>query len=607
MASAHPTGAGRAADTGQPSDVVMADLLDTLIRERLCGFDAGTIAGEGDSDGGEYRIAHDSGCVRFRVRPGGALQPWRYAGGPVRHGDREVTAAELLRLVAAPEPPAEPGHDAADQDSAGQGSGNQGAADRDAVSRDAVDQVAADLDTAAAHAAVPADAGGIVGDPELTTAARGRPFHPTARAVVGWHADDLVHYGRSEFGLDWLAVRTGRLRFGDGAWDAAALPGAPSVADGETLVPVHPWHLDHVLRTEFAEEFAAGDVRVVARGTGRWRPTSSVRTLAPAGPDGTPSSRTNPDPRTNPSPRTNAGPRMNTGPQVKLPLGVNTLGSARMLPPRYLDNGQRGERLLRDVVTADPELSELVVVAGETSWCGWNGDPYADRPGLLAAQLRHYPVEAADAVPMGAFASAEHLAAHPVDPATFFRDIAAGFCAVAVGFLCHGVLPEIHGQNVLLAGDRFVLRDHDTVRYCPAWLSAPDPGYRVKPGARQSLRLDEPAELVGYLQTLGFQVNLHAIIDALSHHYDVPESHLWTQLRDVLEHHLERRATIHRRDPAVRTRIATVRGLLLDAPTWPSREVLRPLLHRGRSSGVSMPAATGTVPNPLAFRAPHRP
>lgn len=593
MASAHPTDAARAAGTGQPTDVVMTDLLDTLIRERLCGFDAGTIAGEGDSDGGEYRIAHDSGCVRFRVRPGGALQPWRYAGGPVRHGDREVTAAELLRLVAAPEPPAEPGHDAADQGSADQGSGNQGsgnqdsadqgAADRDAVSRDAVDQVAADLDTAAAHAAVPADAGGIVGDPELTTAARGRPFHPTARAVVGWHADDLVHYGRSEFGLDWLAVRTERLRFGDGTWDAAALPGAPSVADGETLVPVHPWHLDHVLRTEFAEEFAADDVRVVARGTGRWRPTSSVRTLAPAGPDGT------------------------TIPRVKLPLGVNTLGSARMLPPRYLDNGQRGERLLRNVVAADPDLSELVVVAGETSWCGWDGDPYDDRPGLLAAQLRYHPEPAVGAIPMGAFASTEHLAARPVDPTTFFRDVAARFCAMAVGFLCHGVLPEIHGQNVLLAGERLVLRDHDTVRYCPAWLSAPDPGYRVKPGARQSLRLDDPAELVGYLQTLGFQVNLYAIIDALSHHYDVPESRLWTQLRDVLDHHLERRATIHRDDPAVRTRVATARGLLFDPPTWPSREVLRPLLHRGRSNGVSMPAATGTVPNPLARPTPHLP
>ncbi|HEX2262263.1 MAG TPA: hypothetical protein VHH52_00655, partial [Pseudonocardiaceae bacterium] len=39
---------------------------------------------------------------------------------------------------------------------------------------------------------------------------------------------------------------------------------------------------------------------------------------------------------------------------------------------------------------------------------------------------------------------------------------------------------------------------------------------------------------------------------------------------------------------------------LLHAQTWPSRLVLGPLLHRGRSGGVSMPAATGRVPNPLA-------
>ncbi|GAA1237543.1 hypothetical protein GCM10009676_22470 [Prauserella halophila] len=560
----------------QAADPVMTDLLDTLIRERLCGFADGTLDGE------DYRVGDGTrhGCVHFRVRPGGALQPWRYAGGPVRHDGREVTAAELLRLVAAREPA--PAPDDTGQTSTGQTSTGRTTGGQPATARANAEQLAADIDTATRHAAVPADAGGIHDDAELTTAARGRPFHPTARAVVGWNSDELVRYGRSGTGLDWLAVRTARLRFGNGPWNIGELPGAPAVDTGETLVPVHPWHLDHVLRAEYAEEFAAGDIRVAARETGRWRPTSSVRTLAPAA----------------------SGP--GAGPHVKLPLGVNTLGSARMLPPRYLDNGQRGERLLRDVAAADAELAELVVIADETSWCGWDGDPYADRPGLLAAQLRRYPADAAGAVPMGAFAAPEHYAAHPVDPVAFFRGLADGFCAMAVGFLCHGVLPEVHGQNVLLAGNRFVLRDHDTVRYSPAWLTAPDPAYRVQPGARQSLRLDDPAELVGYLQTLGIQVNLYGVVDALSRHYAVPESRLWTQLCEALTDRLDRREVLHRDDPATRRKVRILRELLLHAPTWPSREVLRPLLQRGRSSGVSMPAATGTASNPFTSPTPHR-
>jgi siderophore synthetase component len=42
-----------------------------------------------------------------------------------------------------------------------------------------------------------------------------------------------------------------------------------------------------------------------------------------------------------------------------------------------------------------------------------------------------------------------------------------------------------------------------------------------------------------------------------------------------------------------------VREQLLHAPTWPSRQILGPLLAQGSSAGVSMPAATGSVRNPL--------
>ncbi|WP_139320454.1 IucA/IucC family protein [Saccharomonospora sp. CUA-673] len=464
--------------TAGADPTVLAELVDALIRERIHGFADGTV------DGDWYRV----GDVRFRIRAGGGLQPWRYAGGPVLIGDHGTTDPDaLLRAVACTDP--------------------------------AAVQVAEDLRTAAAHAAVPARAG----DPESVAAQRGRPFHPTARAVVGWTVDELTSYGRGTFGLDWLAVRTEALRFGSGDWNTDTVPDMPTDArPGETLVPVHPWQLDHVLATEFAADVDSGIVRVHRRDTGRWRATSSIRTLAP---DEGGSSR-----------------------HLKLPLGVNTLGSQRLLPPRYLDNGERGERLLRTVVEQDPNLADLVLVADETTWCGWNGDPadpadpYADRPGHLAAQVRSYPPGADRAVPMAALAAVDWHTAYPVDPVPFFRTLSGDFCAMAVGFLAHGILPEVHGQNVLRAGRRFVLRDHDTVRYCPTQLSTPDPQYRVKPGARQSLRIDAPAELTGYLQTLGFQVNLYGIIDALTRAHGVSERLLWTALREALEVALDRYA-----------------------------------------------------------------
>ncbi|MFF5989906.1 IucA/IucC family protein [Prauserella flavalba] len=519
----------------------MGDLVDALVREGVGGF------GEGVLDGEWYRV----GELRVRVRDGGALQPVRYAGGPVLHGSAEVTPGELIRIVAHGEPFAE--------------------------------QVARDLRTAVEHGEVTATPHhGVIDGPlgmlagERFAASRNRPFHPTARAAAGWSARDLARYGtaRSEpLPLDWVAVRADRLRFGSGDRDLADLllgEAAPEPPEGFHLLPVHPWQFEHVLPREFAAELARGDIRPLARGLGGFRPTSSLRTLVTA----------------------------EQARHVKLPLGIATLGAARLLPPRYLDNGERAERTLRTILARDPDLAALVTVCDERTWCGWAGDDeFADRPGHLAAQVRTYPADVTDAVPMGAFAApALYASGWECDPVPFFTAIAEAFCAVALGFLRYGVLPELHGQNVAVTLEdgwpaRFVLRDHDTLRVHPQWMRAAgveEPGYRVKPGARQSLVLDEPEALVGYLQTLGLQVNLYGIADALSRHYGITEKLLWKRLRAALA------TSLDRTNPP-----PEVERLLLHSPTWPHRQVLRPLLRQGPSAGVSMPANTGRVPNPL--------
>jgi len=548
----------------------MGDLLDTLIAEGLFGFGEATRADAGD---GWYRVPVGAGCVRVRLRECDGLQRHRFAGGPVLYGARELAPDELLRLLAR------------------------------AGARQA-ERIVGDIRTAVEHAGVMLAArrdltprpGGLLAGERLS-ATRGRPFHPTARAAAGWSGDELAQYGpmrADPLGLDWVAVRTDRLRCGAGAGadrladllleapDRERLAQAAQTLAGEfCLLPVHPWQLDHVLPRAFASELDAGLVRPVARGIGRFRPTASLRTLC------------------SPVPTRH----------VKLPLGIATLGATRLLPPRYLANGERAEALMRALLQRDPALRHRVSVCDERTWCGWDGDEFTDRPGQLAAQLRTYPAGVLTpdtlALPMAALAAHEWQTLGPaigddLDPVTFFGALAAAFAEVGLGFLRYGVLPELHGQNVVVTlrdglPQRFVLRDHDTLRLYPAWMAAagvPDPGYRVKPGAAQSLKLDHAEALIGYLQTLGFQVNLNGIADALGRHYGVAEAVFWEQLRAALT------ACLADADLPAHVE-SVVRRQLLGEPTWPTRQVLGPLLAQGSSNGVSMPASTGTAPNPL--------
>jgi len=554
----------------------MADLVDALIQERLFGFGDAAPCTPG-AEAGWYCVPIGEGddVVRVRLREcGSGLQRHRFARGPVLHGARELAPDELLRLITGAESPA---------------------AQRIADDvRTAVEH--AELTLAARHGLAPRPGDLLAG--ERLAATRGRPFHPTARAAAGWSAGELAQYGPmrcAPFGLDWVAVRRERLRFGGGsgadrladllldADDRERLAAAAAgLGDGFCLLPVHPWQHDHVLPRAFGPELDAGVVRPVARAVGRFHPTASLRTLS--------------------SPARER--------HVKLPLGIATLGAARLLPPRYLDNGERAERLMRGLLDRDPLLRRRVSLCDEQAWCGWAGDEFGQRPGQLAAQLRTYPAGVLDdsetiAIAMAALAAHEWGTLGPaigagLDPVAFFGALAAAFAEVGLRFLRYGVLPELHGQNVVVTlrdglPERFVLRDHDTLRLHPAWMAAadvPDPGYRIKPGAAQSLRLDRAEALVGYLQTLGFQVNLHGIADALGRHYGIDDAVFWEQLRGALAGCLDELDLPAHVEAVVRRR-------LLDAPAWPTRQVLGPLLAQGSSTGVSMPAATGHVRNPL--------
>ncbi|MDQ4093738.1 MAG: siderophore staphylobactin biosynthesis protein SbnC, partial [Actinomycetota bacterium] len=173
-----------------PSELVMRDLVDTLIQENLWGFADGAqqcrpaalVAETLKPDEQWCRIDVAGGWVCFRTRATGALQPCRFSRPPVWHGGssglqpRQLRPDELLALLAS---------GCSDLPQALQGG--------------------ADLRTAVQHAAVVlagrarlTDAsprsGGLL-TAERLAATRNRPFHPTARAAIGWTEGELARYG----------------------------------------------------------------------------------------------------------------------------------------------------------------------------------------------------------------------------------------------------------------------------------------------------------------------------------------------------------------------------------------------------------------------------
>ncbi|MFE2944339.1 IucA/IucC family protein [Streptomyces sp. NPDC059255] len=593
----------------------MRDLVDAFIQEKLAGFarlrrgtpPAPPAEREDLRDGEDWYCADEGSLqVWFRGLSAAALQPVRLSRSPLW----------CQREQGEPQPFTEP-----DQllDAILNGDGASGDSTPAGGPRTIADLRAsvehAEISLRAHHESgrpAPTPGGLLAG--ERLAATRDRPFHPTARASSGWTAAEHAEFGpmrRDPVAVSWVAVRRDRLRTGAGVGSDRLHEGLVDAVGQERLLgmmeragvlsvdyqplPVHPWQAVHVLPDRFSEEFASGEVVALEGAVGQFLPTASLRTLV-----------TVPETRVH----------------LKLPLGVSTLGATRLLPPRYLDNSDRAQRTMTRVIEGDTVLGRLVRVCDESVWSGWQlpsgEDEFADRPGHLAAQLRRFPEGLLSdptrlVMPMGALASHEwdvlagsfaELGLADGDrkewALALFADIAGAFCRMGLSFLRYGVLPELHGQNVLAVftakgTEGFVLRDHDALRLHPASMTEagiPEPGYCLKPGAPQSLSLPTPEALLGYLQTLGFQVNLFGIADALTRWSGVPEAAFWRALDTGV------RAALDELDlPSALAE--TVEREVLRSRTWPSRQILGPLLQQAPRGDVSMPAGSGLVPNPL--------
>ncbi|MFD2371613.1 IucA/IucC family protein [Brevibacillus sp. GCM10020057] len=451
---------------------------------------------------------------------------------------------------------------------------------------------------------------------ERLSALRDRPFHPTSRAKRGWSSDDYKRYspeyGQS-FGLDWIGVRRDHIR---ASTDKEIAPFILADHELETLrraasragiderdyllLPVHPWQMEHVLPTHYRAEWEQRICVPVIRGLGDFRPTSSVRAVVPV----------------------HGGTY-----HLKVPIGITSLGALRILPPRYLHNGAKGQALLQQVIERDKWLRERLRLCDESNWWGFHNpaaDPFADKPGHLACLIRAYPADLLEnheevaLIPMSALAAIDGNRQIPVFEKwlaqrsgqgsqqgearilALLREICQMLIGTSLRLFRYGMMPEIHGQNVLLIVrnhrvDGILLRDHDTIRLHPAWLKQAGlvpPPYIVKPGTPNSLIHDTPEKLLAYFQTLGVQVNLYAIADALNKVYGIEEAVFWRVIESVV------RESANEHDLPAEVRDVLERQLLA-AETWPIRLLLTPLLKRVGTGGGSMPAAEGNTSNPL--------
>jgi siderophore synthetase component len=445
---------------------------------------------------------------------------------------------------------------------------------------------------------------------------RDRPYHPLAKAKQGLDDEEYLRY-QAEFArpvaLNWVAVDRTLLQCGDGVGDLAQcyparyllpeplqarLAGemqARGLADSHIALPVHPWQWEHVLDKQLGEVFAKGDCRRLSFNEGDFFATSSLRSMTPC---------------------------FDSADYLKLPMAIHSLGASRYLPAVKMINGGLSEALLHEVLDKDATLRQSLHLCDESKW--WAFMPpeatlFDEAPRHLSAMVRGYPsalLNDADTrlLPMAALGTPlpgsnrhffddwmqyRNLPADAESVMTLFRELARSFFDINLRMFRLGMLGEVHGQNAVLVwkdghAEGLLLRDHDSLRIFVPWLERngmADPVYRIKKGHANTLYHERPEDLLFWLQTLGIQVNMRAIMDTLAQVYSMPVTGLWQALRDVLDELIE---TI---DFDAEAR-AMLKAQLFDAPNWPQKLLLTPMIERAGGPG-SMPFGKGEVVNPF--------
>ncbi|MFD7238628.1 IucA/IucC family protein [Streptomyces syringium] len=294
---------------------------------------------------------------------------------------------------------------------------------------------------------------------DTLAAFRDHPVYPTGRARAGLTETELRAYApefHPSFALRWLAVPQGAVRGGRAQlprwWPTPGALGLPGLDATHLTLPVHPLTVGDPLAGALKAAGLEGAAHLAERPWLPVTPTLSMRTLAVTD-----------DPDVH----------------LKLPLATATLGlrNRRTIKPGTLVDGEVGQRLLEEIITAEPRFAATVLLADERTHLDAGHE-------LLAALVRRYPPGLRDAhsVPVAAL-----LARTP--DGTLVADALAGryYGGSLTAFLdayltllldwhttlfAYGIALESHQQNTSVVLDetpagprlRLLLKDNDGPR-----------------------------------------------------------------------------------------------------------------------------------------------
>ncbi|GGM72506.1 siderophore biosynthesis protein IucA [Longimycelium tulufanense] len=468
-------------------------------------------------------------------------------------------------------------------------------------------------DVAAAETARPAAELADLGYAELEGHLTGHPWLVANKGRIGFAASDVASYApeaRRALRLPWLAAHRGLAEFRgtselseravvEQELDAGTVQAFREVLRGRGLdpdtyvwLPVHPWQLDHVVRTLWSPEMATGRLVVLGEATDNYLPTQAIRTL---------SNMDTPD-------------RF----QVKLPLRILNTAVWRGIPPHCSLSAPVVSQWLRGIWRSDKLLSEWgTVLLGEVAsvtvrhphLSAVEGVPYTWLETLgciwrepvdpeLAKDERAWPLAAVLHVdPAGRPLVSEYIARSGGDAEAWLAALLRSLLRPLLHVLFqYGITVNPHGENVLVVAGRdgmprrAVLKDLiDDVNVSaePVPERGPDPDSHDRVLPRKPWQVLRQylvdALLVGVLRPLSV---------LLADHHKIDEDRLWGRVRGEIE-------SYRRRHPHLADRMAV--GTLL-APTF-GRYPLNGdrLLQTGYAE---LPyrhaiAPRGKIPNPL--------
>ncbi len=463
-------------------------------------------------------------------------------------------------------------------------------------------------DVALASTALPVAELAKLDHTELEGHLTGHPRLVANKGRIGFSAADVAAYApesRRPLRLPWLAVHRGlgefrsvpalsehALRAIELDPDAVAaftavLRGRGLDPDAYVWMPVHPWQLDHVVRTMWAPEVATDRIVPLGEAPDEYLPTQSIRTLSNVH-------------------------RVDRH-QVKLPLRIlNTTVWRGVLPEiavaapvvtQWLKGLWAADELLRGWRTE--LLGEVASVAvAHPRVGGIDGSPYRLRETLacvwrepveprLAAGERVWPLAAVLHVDQhGQPLVEEFVARSGVDQREWVSCLLAALLRPLLHLLFHyGVTVNPHGQNIL------VVEGPDGL---PARIAVKDliddVSLSLEPVAERGPAPDEhdpvlprrawPA-LRSYLVN-AFLVGVGQPLDLL-----LPRAELWDRVRGEVE-------AYRRRFPALADRIDAVGLLGSSFPHYPLNGDRLLVTGYAEQPGHRSVRPSGEVPNPLA-------